>query len=91
MSRRDKLTERLCKRAKDFTWDELEKLLAAYGFLLLKSGKTGGSRRKFYSETSQEVLDLHKPHPGNILKPYQLDLVTEKLNICQPAVKPSQG
>ena len=91
MSRRDKLTERLCKRPKDFTWDELEKLLAAYGFLQLKGGKTGGSRRKFYNESSQEVLDLHKPHPGNILKPYQLDLIIEKLNVCQPAVKPSQG
>ena len=83
MSRRDKLTERLCKRPKDFTWDELEKLLAAYGFALLKGGKTGGSRRKFHNETSQDVLDLHKPHPGSILKPYQLDLIIEKLNICQ--------
>lgn len=84
MSRRDKLTERLCKRPKDFTWEELDKLLAAYGFTLLKTGKTGGSWRKFYNETSQEVLDLHKPHPGNILKPYQLDLIIEKPNICQP-------
>ena len=91
MSRRDKLTDRLCKRPKDFTWDELEKLLAAYGFLQLKGGKTGGSRRKFYNEASQEVLDLHKPHPGNILKPYQLDLIIEKLNICQPALVAPQG
>lgn len=83
MSRRDKLTDRLCKRPKDFTWEELEKLLAAYGFVPLKTGKTGGSRRKFYSEASQEVLDLHKPHPGSILKPYQLDLIIEKLNICK--------
>lgn len=91
MSRRDKLTDRLCKHPKDFTWDELEKLLAAYGFLLLKGGKTGGSRRKFYNEASQEVLDLHKPHPGNILKLYQLDSIIEKLSICPPAIKPVQG
>ena len=84
MSRRDKLTDRICKRPKDFTWEELEKLLAAYGFTQLKGGKTGGSRRKFYNETSKEVLDLHKPHPGNILKPYQLDLIIEKLNLGQP-------
>ena len=85
------MTERLCKRPKDFTWDELEKLLAAYGFQQLKGGKTCGSRRKFYNEASQEVLDLHKPHPGNILKPYQLDLIIEKLNICQPTAVPPQG
>ena len=84
------MTERLCKRPKDFTWDELEKLLAAYGFQQLKGGKTGGSRRKFYNEASQEVLDLHKPHPGNILKPYQLDVIIEKLNICPPPVKSPQ-
>ena len=84
MSRRDKQTDRICKRPKDFTWEELEKLLAAYGFAQLKGGKTGGSRRKFYNETSKEVLDLHKPHPGNILKPYQLDLIIEKLNLGQP-------
>ena len=83
MSKRDKLTDRICKKPKDFTWDELEKLLAAYGFVLLKSGRTGGSRRKFYNEINKEVLDLHKPHPGNILKPYQLDLIIEKLIICK--------
>lgn len=84
MSKLDKLLERLCRRPKDFTWEELEKLLVACGYELLKSGTTGGSRRKFYKASSAEVLDLHKPHPGNILKPYQLDLVIEKLNLCQP-------
>ena len=91
MSRRDKLLERFCKRPKDFTWEELEKLLAAYGYAGLRTGKTGGSRHKFYNETSQEVLDLHKPHPGNILKPYQLDLIIEKLNICQPSNEPGKS
>ena len=82
MGKLDKLTERICKRPKDFTWEELEKLLAARGFELLKSGKTGGSRCKFYNEANKEVLDLHKPHPGNILKPYQPDLIIEKLALC---------
>ena len=90
MSKLDKLIARLCRRPKDFTWEELEKLLMAYGFELLKSGKTGGSRRKFYNATNQQVLDLHKPHPGNILKPYQLDLVTEKLGICEPVADSDQ-
>lgn len=82
MSQLDKLIARLCSKPKNFTWDELEKLLAARGFALLKGGKTGGSRRKFYNEATKEVLDLHKPHPGNILKPYQLTLIIEKLGTC---------
>ena len=84
MSQIDKLISRLCSKPKDFTWDELEKVVAARGFVLLKGGKTGGSRRKFYNETTKEILDLHKPHPGNILKAYQLALFIDKLNLCQP-------
>lgn len=83
MSQLDKLIKRLCGKPKDFTWDELEKIVTAHGFVLLKGGKTGGSRRKFYNEVTKEVLDLHKPHPGNILKPYQLALLIEKLGVCQ--------
>ena len=86
MSQLSKLIARLCSKPKDFTWDELEKIVAARGFVLLKAGKTGGSRRKFYNAATNEVLDLHKPHPGNILKPYQLALIIEKLGICQPPV-----
>lgn len=82
MSQIDKLKARLCSKPKDFTWDELIKILVAEGFEELKTGKTGGSRRKFYNEQTKEILDLHKPHPGNILKRYQLDDVIEKLKIC---------
>jgi hypothetical protein len=34
-------------------------------------GKTGGSRRKF-ADAGNHIINLHKPHPGNILKHYQL-------------------
>jgi|LGVE01.1.fsa_nt_gb hypothetical protein len=47
MSRKDKLLLRLQQRPKDFTWDELSVLLKSLGYKQAKSGKTGGSRRRF--------------------------------------------
>jgi hypothetical protein len=45
MSQLDKLKARICAKPKDFTWDELVKLLAAYGFESLKAKRraVGGS------------------------------------------------
>ena len=56
---------------KDFTWDELVRILLHFGYEEIKTGKTGGSRRKF-ADGSQRVIILHKPHPGNIVKGYAL-------------------
>lgn len=82
MSQLDKLRIRLCAKPKDFTWDELVKLLAAYGFEELTKGKMAGSRRQFYNATTQVAISLHKPHPGNILKEYQLKEIIALLGIC---------
>ncbi|MGE0200399.1 MAG: type II toxin-antitoxin system HicA family toxin [Candidatus Melainabacteria bacterium] len=78
MSRIEKLKLRLLQRPRDFTWDELEKLLAALGYVLVRQGKTGGSRRRFVSEDGA-IISLHQPHPGNILKRYQIDQVLDTL------------
>ena len=78
MSRKDKLVERLKQRPRDFTWSELERLLSSMGYAERKKGKTGGSRRKFVHEIAP-VIALHKPHPGEILKTYQVDQVLETL------------
>ncbi len=43
MTRRDKLVARLKGRPKDFTWDELVKLLEGLGYAEAVRGKTGGS------------------------------------------------
>ena len=31
-------------------------------------GRTSGSRVQFYREADQEVVLLHKPHPGDVMK-----------------------
>ena len=82
MSQLDKLKTRICTKPKDFAWDELVKLLAAYGFESLTKGKTAGSRRQFYNPTTQVASSLPKPHAGNILKEYQLKEIIALLSIC---------
>jgi len=79
MSKIDKLLARLAEKPKDFTWQEAIKILNYYGFEEIKKGKTGGSRRKFANK-QKDVISIHEPHPGNILKNYQINLIIQKIN-----------
>ena len=78
MSRREKLVERFKARPRDFTWDEMTKLLEGLGYRRVPSGKTGGSRCRFVHEVAP-AISLHRPHPGNIVKAYALKDVLEVL------------
>ena len=78
MSRKEKLVNRLRSRPKDFTWNELQRLLEGLGYEPAKQGKTGGSRRCFVHQTAATVT-LHKPHPSNIIKMYVIDDVLNVL------------
>jgi predicted RNA binding protein YcfA (HicA-like mRNA interferase family) len=78
VSQRDKLVVRLKAKPKDFTWQELVRLLTAFGYAEAKRGKTGGSRRRFVHPTAA-LITLHKPHPGSILKQYQVEQIIETL------------
>lgn len=78
MSKSSKLVDRFLSKPKDFTWDELVSVLASFGYIEMKTGKTGGSRRKFVDD-SKNVLSLHKPHPSNIVKGYAIVQVIEVL------------
>jgi len=78
MTRKEKLLKRLQSKPKDFTWDELVTLLKWLGFVEETTGKTGGSRRRFINQQGV-VISLHKPHPKQILKQYQVDQIVEIL------------
>jgi len=78
MSKNEKLLQRLLSLPKDFTWEELTKILFLFGYAEIKKGKTGGSRRKFADE-KKRIISLHKPHPGNIVKEYALKQVIAQL------------
>jgi hypothetical protein len=78
VSKRLKLIQRFKNKPTDFTWHELEQLLANYGFEILQAGKTSGSRTKFI-HTVHPVIFLHRPHPSQILKRYQMEYIYDYL------------
>ncbi|KPU43925.1 hypothetical protein OXPF_20900 [Oxobacter pfennigii] len=76
MSKKEKLVERLLSKPKDFTCEELVTLLGYFEYKQVNLGKTSGSRIAF-SNSDKDYIRLHKPHPTNILKPYQVeDVIT---------------
>lgn len=77
MSKKEKLIARLLSFPKDFTYDEMRTLLCALGFEERSKGKTSGSRVEF-AKGANTIL-LHKPHPSNVLKPYQVRQIVDEL------------
>ncbi|MCD4729077.1 MAG: type II toxin-antitoxin system HicA family toxin [Bacteroidales bacterium] len=59
-------------KPKDFRYSELKRLLGFYNF---NEKQAVGSRVIFRNNKLNYAIKLHKPHPGNILKRYQLDLI----------------
>lgn len=55
-----------------------QKILNNFGFIENTKGKTSGSRVKFINKENI-IIELHRPHPRNILKPYQIKLIIHKL------------
>lgn len=79
MSQKEKLIKRFQDRPKDFTYREFLSLMNYFGYTELKKGKTSGTRRAFFNEKTKYVIRLHKPHPEEILKTYQINLVIDEL------------
>ncbi len=77
MSKKDKLIEKLLKKPKDFSFDEMKSLLSYFGYSLKQGGS--GSGVKFIREECNEVINFHKPHPDGVLKRYVLEQIIEKL------------
>ena len=63
---------------RDFTFDELTRLLAIFGYKLSDKGKTSGSRVIFKNEEKRPIT-LHRPHPGNIIRMYVLRSIVADL------------
>ena len=79
VSRAAKLAQRFLRRPKDFSYDELARLLKAFGYIEAPRGRSGGSRVAFINRDTRDVIRLHRPHPANIMKTYQLELIEEHL------------
>ena len=78
MSKKEKLRARFLKLPSDFTFDELQQLLAGYGYVKRDKGRTSGSRVIFKNGDKRPIM-LHKPHPGNIVKGYAMMQVYNEL------------
>ena len=79
MSRKEKLLKRLMKKPKDFTYEEARTLLLQLEFEEDQKGKTSGSRVIFRNVKERISIELHKPHPSNVLKSYQVDKLSKSL------------
>jgi hypothetical protein len=79
MSKEEKLRKRLFKNPKDSTYKELKSLLAYYNYDEHKAGHTSGSRIAVINQATKHIIRLHKPHPGNMMKSYQVKEIIEIL------------
>jgi len=79
MSKKDKLIDRLLKMTSDFEYDEARTLLGRVGYREDNRGRTSGSRVAFVNSETKHIIRLHKPHPGNVLKKYQIEQLIDAL------------
>lgn len=77
MRKLEKEINRLKSNPKDFTYVEAKNILNNLGFLENNKGRTSGSRVEFRKDNKK--IQIHKPHPENILKPYQIKIILSKL------------
>ena len=76
MTRSEKLITRFLTKPKDFTYSELKRLLNGFGYTETQGS---GSRIVFSNKKLKHSIKLHIPHPGKIMKIYQIDLVISEL------------
>ena len=71
------MIERFKRQPKDFTWQELVRLLGLFDFEIDNKGKTSGSRTVFVRNGDE--IEVHKPHPSNAIKEYAMKNVLKFL------------
>jgi hypothetical protein len=82
VSKTEKLLQRFLSKPADFTYDELVKFLKGFGYVDAKTGKTAGSRAAFINHQSKSILRLHRPHPKQVLKRYQMNDIEDALKLA---------
>ncbi|MEN6327245.1 MAG: type II toxin-antitoxin system HicA family toxin [Syntrophomonas sp.] len=87
MTKQEKLISRLLQRPADFEYDEARTLLLRLGYYEETRGRTSGSRVAFINNETKHIIRLHKPHPKNTLKRYQVEQLLEEL-LKQGVIKP---
>lgn len=75
MGKREKLIDRFCRLPKDFTFEETLTLLGYFGYSEHNKGATSGSRIRFRNDASGSYIDIHRPHPGSIMKAWMMKAI----------------
>lgn len=81
MGKKEKLIERFKRLPKDFTYEEILSLMGYFGYSEHNKGATSGSRVRFKNENAGVYVDIHKPHPGSIMKAWMMKDIYEHLKI----------
>lgn len=79
MGTKEKTIERFLKLPSDFTYAETVRLLAAFGYTEHNKGATSGSRVRFFNNGTKAYIDIHKPHPGSIMKAWMIKAIYKHL------------
>ena len=67
------------KKPKDFTYEETVSLLAHFGYSEYQKGATSGSRVRFKNDATGSYIDIHRPHPGSIMKEWMVKTIYQHL------------
>lgn len=78
MSKQNKLIAKFLEipPKKDLTFKELNSLLISLNFEKIEGA---GSAVKFFNKEKNLLINLHKPHPSDILKVYLVKQIQNKL------------
>ena len=71
------ITRTFLLQPRDFSFDELVVMMRHLGYSLNSKGKTSGSRVEF--ESPNDSFVIHKPHPDNTMKGYQMKQILDYL------------
>lgn len=72
MGRKEKLIRRFLQLPKDFTFDEIITLLGYFDYKIDNKGATSGSRASFKNTKTGVSINIHKPHPGPVMKEWMM-------------------
>ena len=78
MAQADKIIEKIKAKPtpSNIKWDEMVAALKHLGY---KEITHSGSRRKFFHTEKNNMISLHRPHPGNEVKPCYIKELSERL------------
>lgn len=77
MGTKDKLIERFKSLPTDFTYEEMVRLFAIFGYRISNKGRTSGSRISFIN--GDDSFTMHKPHNPPYFKGYAMKQIKQYL------------